>query len=197
MPIACTFRAKAYLCYEGQRTGVGRYAHKVKATPLPLHTREEKTRSVPDIIIQKLLQLRVSRLAIVVVPASPAYFVRTCTHKAKYTCVVFFSKVLSAATALLAFALQFPLLYLIHLVDSDYRHTVHCLANNVLAVIGLISSVSHLRGIWILLDIYLFPSKAYNNKGHTEIEGLSLHGEEQQSKYRQFEAFSYVPYSAC
>ena len=60
--------------------------------------------------------------------------------------------------SLCAFAAQFPLLWNTFAIsDRSVAHTFHCLSNNALAFLGLLSSVSHLRAFWILLDLYFLP----------------------------------------
>lgn len=57
-----------------------------------------------------------------------------------------------------AFISQFPLLWNTFAIsDPSCAHTFHCLSNNALAFLGLVSSVSHLRAFWILLDLYFIP----------------------------------------
>ncbi len=63
--------------------------------------------------------------------------------------------------ALLAFVLQLPMLLLIWSARSeDVRAALHVLFNNVLAAVALLSVVSKIKGVWCLLDIYLFPGQS-------------------------------------
>ena len=71
---------------------------------------------------------------------------------------MFTSQVLASLSSLCAFIAQFPLLWNTFAIsDPSCAHTFHCLSNNALAFLGLISSVSHLRAFWILLDLYFIP----------------------------------------
>ena len=41
----------------------------------------------------------------------------------------------------------------------EQKEVLTRLSNNILAILGLVSAVSNLRGVWYLLDLYLFPGR--------------------------------------
>ena len=69
-------------------------------------------------------------------------------------------QILGFLTATLVFSLQFVWLYAIENTASKLRRWVlNFSGNQVLSAIGLVSTVSNLRAVWYLLDIYILPSK--------------------------------------
>lgn len=69
-------------------------------------------------------------------------------------------QILGFLSATLVFSLQFAWLHAMENTASKLRRWVlNVSGNQVLAVIGLVSTVSNLRAVWYLLDIFIFPRK--------------------------------------
>lgn len=59
------------------------------------------------------------------------------------------------SSALFAFCAQFPMLSALDRRSEGGRKALLCASNLCLSLLGLASSVSGLRGVWILLNLYV------------------------------------------